>query len=83
MMKRLMREARRGAVQIVGRPELGMQRRWTNRKAIDFYEGVKHLFKFPGKTMANGQARKRRYSQLSWKRVYNILQKRKYKLMGE
>ena len=83
MMKRLMKEAKRGAIEIVGRPELTRHHYWTDRKALDFYEGVKHLFAFPGNTMKNGHSRKRRHSQLSWKRIFTILQKRKYKLMGE
>jgi len=83
MMKRFFKEVTRGAVHIVGRPELVKHRVWTYRKAIDFYEGVKHLFQFPGNTMKNGKARERRFYQLTWKRIFLILQKRKYKLMGE
>lgn len=83
MMKRLMKEAKRGAEFIVGKPELTRHRVWTHRKVLDFYEGVKHLFDFPGKVKANGRARARRFSQLTWKRIFLILQSRRYKLMGE
>ena len=83
MMKRLMKEAMRGAIEIVGRSELIRHRRWNQRKALDFYEGVKHLFEFPDKPMGNGQSKRRRHSQLSWKRIFTILQKRQYRLMGE
>ena len=83
MMRRFIKEATRGAIEIVGKPELTTHRVWTYRRAIDFYEGVKHLFNFPGEIMRNGSARKRRFSQLTWKRIFLILQKRKYRLMGE
>ena len=49
MMKRLMKEAKRGAEFIVGKPELTSHRVWTHQKVLDFYKGVKHLFDFQGR----------------------------------
>lgn len=60
MMKGLIKEATRGAVTIFGRPELKRHRIWTTIKALDFYEGVRHLFEFPGNIMRNGLAKKKK-----------------------
>ena len=84
MMKKLMHSAIRGVKEMVGRPELVNHRVWTHRKALDFYEGVKHLFLFPNltKTKRNNYLT-RRHDALSWKTLYNILAKRKWRLLGE
>ena len=78
MMRRLVKAVERGARDVVGNSNL-IKRQWTPRAVLDLFEGTFHLFKFPTLT----ENTKRRYDTISWKSYYNILDKRKWKLLGE
>jgi len=84
MIRKVMNTAVRGARDISGRPELLNHRVWTYRNALDLFEGVKHLFLFPILTTSRkNKSRCRRFETISWKTYYNILVKRKWRLLGE
>lgn len=77
MMRRLMSHVERAATEIANRPELVVKRRpWDEKDCKDLYQGVAHFFRIPGKQT-------RRFEQISWKSYYNMLEKRKWKLLGE
>src|SRR5210317_1146360 len=77
MMKKLMFHVERAAIEVANRRELVIKRRsWTPQDCKALYDGIAHFFRIPGK-------QKRRFEQISWKSYYDILHKRKWKLLGE
>ena len=74
MMRKLILSIERGAT-LVNKPELVVSS-FSERSALDLYDAVHHLFKFPS-------LKKRRYDTITWKTYYNLLMKRKGKLFGE
>jgi len=77
MMRKVIKHVERAAVEVANRKELVIRRRpWRPKDCKALYDGVAHFFKIPGK-------QKRRFSQISWKTYYNMLEKRKWKLFGE
>ena len=76
-MRSLATHVERGA-NMVGLPRL-IVKKWEPRNVLDLYDAVKHLFAFY--TLMH--RKKRRFEQLNWKTFFNILSKRKGRLLGE
>ena len=78
MMRKVMKNVERAA-HIVNLPHL-VKKRMNEQDSFALYHAVlKHMFKFDCLRVG----KKRRYETISWKTYYNILVKRKGKLMGE
>ena len=77
MMKYIMKHVERAAL-IVNQPHL-VKNRMSVQDSFGLYHAIKHMFKFDCLRVG----KKRRYETISWKTYYNILVKRKGKLMGE
>lgn len=69
------------AAHLINRNDLIKSHRsvWTIRDAVTLYESTVHLFRFPNIKVG----KVRRFESISWKTFYNILSKRKGKLLGE
>ena len=76
-MKYLVKQVSRAAG-IDNRHDL-VVRKWSPRKVMDSYLGVRHFFAF---TFLSSD-KMRRYEKISWKTYFNALKKRKGKLFGE
>jgi len=68
------------ANEFVGRPDLIKKGNWTTRNVLDLFQATFHLFKFND---VISEKSKRRYESIAWKSYYNILLKRKWRLLGE
>ena len=76
-MRNVMKQVKRATL-VINRPDL-IKSKMSSEDTIVLYHAIKHLFQFDCMTLG----KKRRYETISWKTYYNILMKRKGKLVGE